>query len=556
MMKISEFYIYVCIVFLCWKLQVNSGQNNRPRGVSLSNGPFYSDSEKFTCLDGSLTIPKSKVNDDYCDCKDGTDEPGTAACPSGMFHCNNRGYKPMYIPSSRVNDGICDCCDTSDEYDSPTRSLCVNTCKELGKAHLAAKNQEALIQNEGFEIRKGYIKQGQETKTERQQSLGKLKEEIEQIEQVKDEKEALKEEAERPEKEAKEKHKAAWEAEKARRQEEQDRQDAAVAFVELDQNQDGKVNFEEIQLHSELDPDEKNEFTPEEAMGVLGSKPEVLQNEFVEEVWKNIKEKYESHKEEPTDIPPVEVPGDVPIAEPPAPEEEDLEDEDAAFDDDYDDYDDEEDFDENYDDDEDDDGDEAVRRYKEMKEKREQKKKQEAADEDMPEYDEYTKNLIKIADEARDAYNEVDSRMKEIEKSISSLEKQLDVDLGEDQEFQPLQGECFEYTDREYTYKLCVFDKASQRPKSGGSETSLGKWGQWSGPGDNKYSEMKYTGGLKCWNGPDRSCVVKLTCGKENQLTAATEPERCVYEFKMTTPALCNKKIDLNSGNIDVHEEL
>ena len=38
--------------------------------------PFYSSSKDFTCLDGSSTVPFSSVNDDYCDCPDGTDEPG------------------------------------------------------------------------------------------------------------------------------------------------------------------------------------------------------------------------------------------------------------------------------------------------------------------------------------------------------------------------------------------------------------------------------------------------------------------------------------------------
>lgn len=37
-----------------------------------------------------------------------------------------------------------------------------------------------------------------------------------------------------------------------------------------------------------------------------------------------------------------------------------------------------------------------------------------------------------------------------------------------------MRDNCYEYTDREYTYKLCPFATASQRPKAGGHETNLG----------------------------------------------------------------------------------
>lgn len=72
-----------------------------------SEAPLYDPEKEFKCFDGSRTLPFSYVNDDYCDCPDASDEPGTSACPSGFFHCTNAGHLPLNIPSSRVNDGIC-----------------------------------------------------------------------------------------------------------------------------------------------------------------------------------------------------------------------------------------------------------------------------------------------------------------------------------------------------------------------------------------------------------------------------------------------------------------
>ena len=54
------------------------------------------------------------------------------------------------------------------------------------------------------------------------------------------------------------------------------------------------------------------------------------------------------------------------------------------------------------------------------------------------------------------------------------LENSLKYDYGAEDEFLPLHGQCFEYTEREYTYKLCPFDVATQRPKDGHGETNLG----------------------------------------------------------------------------------
>ncbi|XP_057792412.1 glucosidase 2 subunit beta isoform X2 [Salvia miltiorrhiza] len=86
----------------------------------------YYDAELIKCKDGSKSFARDRLNDDFCDCVDGTDEPGTSACPAGKFYCKNIGSTPKFLFSSRVNDQICDCCDGSDEYDGT--AICPNTC--------------------------------------------------------------------------------------------------------------------------------------------------------------------------------------------------------------------------------------------------------------------------------------------------------------------------------------------------------------------------------------------------------------------------------------------
>lgn len=70
-------------------------------------------------------VPLSAVNDEYCDCASGRDEPGTAACsgrPAPGFVCAQQRW--LVLPRSRVDDGVCDCCDGSDENDGECGDLC------------------------------------------------------------------------------------------------------------------------------------------------------------------------------------------------------------------------------------------------------------------------------------------------------------------------------------------------------------------------------------------------------------------------------------------------
>jgi len=139
------------------------------RGVPSSLAAAYA-GPRFTCLDGSKTIAAEEVNDDYCHCGDGSDEPGTAACPNGRFYCVNKSFRGKYVPSSLVNDGVCDCCDGSDEYATP-RSGCKNTCEADGASWRAAHAEAIRKAEEGARLRTEYAAAGQRAATERKAKL-------------------------------------------------------------------------------------------------------------------------------------------------------------------------------------------------------------------------------------------------------------------------------------------------------------------------------------------------------------------------------------------------
>lgn len=108
--------------------QIDSIEMERlQRGVLNVRLTLYLAKDDFQCLQSNMKIPRNFVNDNYCDCSDGSDEPGTNACKNGKFYCHGNGIRPKLVASSFVNDGICDCCDGADEYLLP--SLCKNTCK-------------------------------------------------------------------------------------------------------------------------------------------------------------------------------------------------------------------------------------------------------------------------------------------------------------------------------------------------------------------------------------------------------------------------------------------
>ncbi|OVA11089.1 Glucosidase II beta subunit [Macleaya cordata] len=106
-------------------------------GIHPGDLKYYTESKLIKCKDGSKSFTLNRLNDGFCDCPDGTDEPGTPACPRSKFYCRNVGSTPQILFSSRINDRFCDCCDGSDEYDGSIS--CPNTCFEDGNV---ANNSE------------------------------------------------------------------------------------------------------------------------------------------------------------------------------------------------------------------------------------------------------------------------------------------------------------------------------------------------------------------------------------------------------------------------------
>lgn len=144
------------------------------RGIHITQVEEYKpDSEgMFQCRHSKKLIPYSSVNDDYCDCDDSSDEPGTSACPDSRFYCTfqNPDSEPSYILGSRVNDGVCDCCDGSDEWagisvfsgvqltgkrikGTLTHAPCTDTCMAVRKMN----EEDAQIRALGKRLKQTYL---------------------------------------------------------------------------------------------------------------------------------------------------------------------------------------------------------------------------------------------------------------------------------------------------------------------------------------------------------------------------------------------------------------
>lgn len=438
----------------------------RVRGVSISKASLYPPGEHFTCLDGSKKIKFvqvsllnlktratsltplalvffylfantlflfTQVNDDFCDCPDYSDEPGTSACP-GSFHCTNLHHRPKNIVSNRVNDGICDCCDGSDEYSSTSGVKCENTCLEMGREEREKTKARQELLKKGGLVKNEMIMRGKALKLERAAKVLELEKRKSEADAIKDEKDKIKREIESLEFDALAVYREMEEKEKAK-QEEASNLEAENTFSSFDSNLDGVVDIPEIQAHLAFDKDKDGVVSDEEALYFLDSHETVDLENFKTNSWPKIKSQFMVNEGVFTS------PDEEHETETEPEHEEDREHEEEE--------------------DEDETGEGDVE---------EQQREPESHREEV-QYDSHTQQLIDQANQARNELSEAERIIREIDNEIKDLKDVESREYGPSEEFSPLAGECFEYEDREYVYKLCPFERASQQPKNGGSET-------------------------------------------------------------------------------------
>ncbi|KAJ6845736.1 glucosidase 2 subunit beta [Iris pallida] len=551
-------------------------------GIAPQDESYYK-SNVIKCKDGSKKFTREQLNDEFCDCPDGTDEPGTSACPEGRFYCQNAGHTPLTLFSSRVNDGICDCCDGSDEYHEIVK--CPNTCWEAGKVAREKLKKKIQTYQQGVILRKQEIERGKEAFGKDEAELSRLKSEEKILNDLVDK---LKEQKERIEK--------AEEEERLKKEQEEKR----LREAEMKANESGKLSEEAP--HDSTD----------------GVHPEATNEDMLEVVLHAADEADQDHSDDTDD--------DYEVAEHLAEDHDDTHksfrsDEDSSnniVNKDQEDSDDTsglskeelgrlvasrwtredaghktnedgctvndeevqhdsqniaeeennrgytsetEDDSPKYDDDDDDDlEDDADDEYADHVDS---ERSYNPDDESKSDFSELTDSIssswlerikqmvhnvlssfdffktpvdLSEADHVRKEYADSNSKLSKIHSRISSLTEKLKHDfVGKEKEFYSFYDHCFESKQNKYVYKVCPFKQASQ--VEGHSTTRLGQWKKF----EESYRIMQFSKGDRCWNGPDRSLKVRLRCGLTNELADVDEPSRCEYVALLSTPALCEE---------------
>ncbi|KAF7894765.1 uncharacterized protein EAF01_010215 [Botrytis porri] len=538
---------------------VLAAEASRPRGVGPEFAKFYKSTDKFTCLSNpSISIDISKLNDDYCDCPDGSDEPGTSACtylsnlspPQPLqgttgssphntslalpgYYCKNKGHMPTYVPFTYVNDGVCDyelCCDGSDEWENVGGIKCADKCAEIGKEWKRLDDIRTKAQVKANKKRDELVNEAQRLRADVRMSIGRTELEISQLEKKEEELKQKYEEVER-----RERGKVVKTSEGKTSKVSILALMAKTRVAELRDALTG-VQAKKVALQNKVN----------ELEGILARFKEERNPNFNDEGVKRAVKAWEDY-----------------AATKDASEAEDTESQDAAVD-------------------------ETAKAENDGIEWETWENDEEESDVDaLYKFEEYLPESIRawvhqkvtdlriiliengvLADnansgsesksvqDARNAYQAVSDDVGAKQNTLSNLKSDLEKDYGVDDIFRALKGSCVSKDSGEYDYELCWMEKTSQKSKKGGGNTGMGNFvrfdkievdeevdAEGKGLGKGVRTTLVYENGQHCWNGPNRATTVVLACAEKDEIWKVVEMEKCNYRMDVGTPAVCERVV-------------
>lgn len=449
----------------------------------------------FHCLnDSTIAIPADRINDNYCDCPDGSDEPGTSACSNSKFYCENEGFFPHYIPSSWVDDGVCDyekCCDGTDE----PKGKCPNRCAEFKDKYERERLENNGIVDKGVEIRNGIIAKSQHERLQIQHELdrlthemGDLQSKLKQLNKVKETRNL------------------------------EDGKLINNAFEDYERNLEDARKVVDLQMTQHSDLTERVHTLEK----LLQTMKDNYNHNFNDPAVKLAAHSFEDYVANKGILKNVNNDGNSKVKN-------QLDELHTSFETSKD------------------------KLLDEWQKKQEGKKSgswfhfsaEDIVDaflgiRSLDESSELNKQHSSVGP-ARLAKNieDLESKIKECNQSITSDKQSLAKDYGPNDILRSQNG-CISHQIGEYNYRLCFTGELSQID-SNRHGVRIGHFESASFSDDGKTLISKYSGGEKCWNGPIRSAEVRMKCGLRNEILAVSEPEKCGYMVEVKSPMACQE---------------
>jgi protein kinase C substrate 80K-H len=518
---------------------------------------FYKSTTEFSCISNPLhKIPISQINDDYCDCPDGSDEPGTSACshisplsphsPSVNpsidnlslalpgFYCKNKGHIPSYLPFTSVNDGKCDyslCCDGSDEWQQVGGRSCPDKCKEIGKEWRKKDEVRQKALGMAMKRKKELVAEAANLRHLAQSRIEELEVKINSAEEKVRDTEKVLEETEKSEKSkvvkggAGKAGRAGILAGLSKKRVEELRSN----LLEVRKQRDALDNrLKELEATLSALKEEYNPNFNDEGVKRAVRAWEEYAARDKEGVWEAAKDRDLDEISKPDDeangINWAEWESGVDST---SGEAESILYALSAY------------------------APPSLRVWLDAKITSFRTLLIESgilADNTDPASSTESARIVAARNQRDSAKTSLTNTQNDLNNARADLEK----DYGADDVFRALKDKCVTKDSGEYTYELCFLGSTKQKPKKGGGDTNMGNFVSISseyvdsdvdadgkGLGVGERVVLKYENGQHCWNGPARSTLVVLGCSAQEEIWRVSESEKCVYRMEVGTAAVC-----------------